>query len=208
MKVSTSRLMQQSLQHAAWRGAGGFPVEMKWHSDWFAFSVAALRSGIRYTSVPIGCWRESSGGYSQAARSGSKAERDVLQQIFSRLMTQEYADVREAILSPHMTPMLDDIGRQTLLSVLSKPLYWTFLRLGHFKNALNEIFAPWLVEEQWLGKLPLFVRSRLGSSLYSASPAISHAILPRSVGSESGGRFTLAEVSEFASREGSKLVMM
>jgi acetyltransferase-like isoleucine patch superfamily enzyme len=134
-------------------GAGGFPVEMKWHSDWFAFSVAALRSGIRYTSVPIGCWRESSGGYSQAARSGSKAERDVLQQIFSRLMTQEYADVREIILSPKMTLMLDDIGRQTLLGVLSKRQYWTFLRLGHFKNALNEIFAPWLVEEQWVGKL-------------------------------------------------------
>ena len=133
--------------------AGGFPVEMKWHCDWFAFSVAALRSGIRYTSVPIGCWRDNPGSYSQAAKSESKAERDVLQQVLSSLMTLEYADVRETILSPNMTPLLGDIGRQTLHAILSKPQYWTFLRWGHFKNALNEIAAPWIAEEQWVGKL-------------------------------------------------------
>lgn len=133
--------------------AGGFPREMKWHCDWFAFSVAALRSGVRYTSTPIGCWRESSAGYSQAARSGSTAERDVLQHIFSRLTAPEYADVRESILSPRMTPMMDDIGRQTLHAILSEPRYWIFLRGGHFKNALNEIAAAWLAEEKWVGKL-------------------------------------------------------
>jgi acetyltransferase-like isoleucine patch superfamily enzyme len=133
--------------------AGGFPVEMKWHCDWFAFSVAALRSGIRHSPMPIGCWRYSSTGYSQEARSGSTAERDVLRQIFSRLKTPEYADVREAILSPHMTPMMEDIGRQTLRAILSDPQYWIFLRWGHFKNALNEIATPWLAEDKWVGRL-------------------------------------------------------
>jgi acetyltransferase-like isoleucine patch superfamily enzyme len=133
--------------------AGGFPVEMKWHCDWFAFSVAAVRSGIRHCAVPIGCWRYSSTGYSQAARSGSTAQRDVLRQIFSRLTTPEYTDVREAILSPNMTPMMEDIGRQTLCAILSDPQYWIFLRWGHFKNALNEIATPWLAEDQWLGRL-------------------------------------------------------
>jgi acetyltransferase-like isoleucine patch superfamily enzyme len=133
--------------------AGGFPVEMKWHCDWFAFSVAAVRSGIRHSPMPIGCWRFSSTGYSHAARSGSTEQRDVLQQIFSRLSTPEYADVREAILSPRMTPMMEDIGRQTLRAILSDPQYWAFLRWGHFKNALNEIATPWLGEDKWVGRL-------------------------------------------------------
>ncbi|PWU09372.1 MAG: hypothetical protein C5B47_03540 [Verrucomicrobia bacterium] len=133
--------------------AGGFPQKMKWHTDWFSVHVAALRTGIQYVPVPLACWRQSAAGYSHSSRSGAKRQRDVLREILSTLTKPEYSDVREIILSPNMTPLLDDIACQTLLAILSRPRYWRFLRRGHLRNALHEAAAPWISENRLGGKL-------------------------------------------------------
>ncbi len=133
--------------------AGGFSERMRWHCDWFSFHVAALRNGIQYFPTPLACWRQSPAGYSHSSRSGSKQQRDVLREILSTLKKPEYSDVRETILCPNMTPMMDDIARQTLLAILSKSKYWGFLRWGHFRNALQEIAASWISQARWGGKI-------------------------------------------------------
>ncbi len=137
----------------ALRAAGGFPREMKWHCDWFSFHVAALRTGIRYIPAPLACWRQSDAGYSQSSRSAPKQQRKVLREILSNLIKSEYQDVRNTILSPSMTPLLEDINRQLVLAICLWPRYWQFLRWGHLKSALHEVAAPWISEDRWGGKL-------------------------------------------------------
>lgn len=133
--------------------AGGYPEKMKWHCDWFSFHVTALRAGIRYLPTPIACWRQSDAGYSHAARSDNREEREVLRQILTTLIKPEYADVRDVILSPNVMPLLDNIACQTLWAICSRPKYWRFLRWGHLCHALYEIAESWISPGRWGGKL-------------------------------------------------------
>jgi acetyltransferase-like isoleucine patch superfamily enzyme len=137
------------------REAGGYPTHLAWHADWFAFTVAALRSEVRYSHLPIACWRHSTGTYSHAGTQ-SAAEIEILRRVLLTLLEPRYADVRDHVMAPHLGPWVPNVGRQMLRAILPRPRLWRFLRAGHFRRALAECLAPLTERGRVLGKLIRF----------------------------------------------------
>lgn len=77
--------------------AGGFIPELKWHSDWFGFYVAAFREGLCFVPEPLAIFYVHPTSYYQAGSRQSMAQREVLQRLLERLTSPPYLDVTEAI---------------------------------------------------------------------------------------------------------------
>lgn len=139
------------------RSTGSFLERMKWYSDWFSCHVAALRNGVQYIPIPLGCWRHDPSKSYSRTDVRVREEKDVLRNILSTLKTPEYDDVREILLTPNATPVFDGIACRLLFAILFRPQYWGFLRRSHFYFALHEIAAPWISPERWGGRMLIWL---------------------------------------------------
>lgn len=71
----------------------GFPVSLRWHADWFAFYVIAMRYGVCIIPETLTCMRETVESYSRNGIKNKKAHADVLRSLLSATKKKEFSDV-------------------------------------------------------------------------------------------------------------------
>jgi hypothetical protein len=142
---------------AIWRkdaliASGGFIPELRWHSDWFATMIPALRSGLCYVPEPVSLFNIYSKSYYQSGRKRGE-HRQVLIRLIEFLNSPAYADVR---------PRVRDAGALSLFEMpmlrilLSRPEYrsfinWTLLRRTVWRKAEvtgGKVLPSWLA--RWI----------------------------------------------------------
>jgi hypothetical protein len=74
--------------------AGAYRPELRWHADWFALQVVALRNGACYVPEPLACARMDWTSYSQAGIRDRKRQHEVLARLLALVTSPEFADVR------------------------------------------------------------------------------------------------------------------
>jgi len=76
---------------------GGYPGDLEWCSDSFAYVVIALRHGACVVPEPLALIRPNPGSYSDRVREDSVRQRKVLMAMLDILARPEYRDVRRAL---------------------------------------------------------------------------------------------------------------
>jgi glycosyltransferase involved in cell wall biosynthesis len=110
--------------------AGGFRPELRWHADWFAYYVVALRHGACVVPETLALMRERAQTYSRVGMREPIAQRAVLRAISAALHEPGHRDVarvfraRPCLLSPFGRPMLDALVRDPR----DWPLAWRYVR--------------------------------------------------------------------------------
>jgi len=83
------------VQRRALIEAGGFLPELRWHTDWFANWVVALRHGVCFQPQPLAIHRVAAGQYSRSKREWSE-QREIIRSILRFVKSPGYADVGPA----------------------------------------------------------------------------------------------------------------
>ena len=96
---------------------GGFERALRWHADWFAYYVVALRYGACVIPETLALMRERRGTYSGSGIADSGEQRQVLAAIFDTIRSPKYADVFPAFRD-----------HPSLLSLFGKPAFFVALR--------------------------------------------------------------------------------
>ncbi|MEJ2038022.1 MAG: tetratricopeptide repeat protein, partial [Desulfosarcinaceae bacterium] len=73
--------------------AGGFIDQLKWHSDWFMWHVAAFRHGICFIPESLSAIRVLPKSYSNAGRRNWAEQKQVLRHLLTLLRSETYRDV-------------------------------------------------------------------------------------------------------------------
>lgn len=117
--VNASMLHAETL-----RSIGGFIPQLKWHADWFASCVIALRHGFVYVPRPIAEFRLDEASYSGASVRNADLQKTVCDDILRQLDRDEFRDVRAELLrrpapfAPfirHMIPAITRAGAWDML---------------------------------------------------------------------------------------------
>lgn len=102
---------------------GGFLPDLRWHCDWFALHVIALRHGICYTPEALAAYRVLPTAYSSSAKQGIK-QHQVLISLLHQLSQPEYADVAPAFWR---SGLMSFFGWQLVNTILKQPQSWPLL---------------------------------------------------------------------------------
>lgn len=73
--------------------AGGYREDLRWHSDWFALQVVALRNGACFIPESLCFTRMERGSYSQAGQRLWDQQSVVLERLLRLLKSDEFRDV-------------------------------------------------------------------------------------------------------------------
>ena len=101
---------------------GGFERSLRWHADWFAYYVVALRYGACVIPGTLALMRERRETYSGTGIADSKEQRQVLGAILDAIRAPKYADVFPAFRN-HPS-LLSLFGRQVFFVALRKRRDW------------------------------------------------------------------------------------
>jgi glycosyltransferase involved in cell wall biosynthesis len=72
---------------------GGFEADLRWHADWFAYYVVALRYGACMIPDTLAMMRERTGTYSASGVGNHRAQRQVLQALMDIIKSEKYNDL-------------------------------------------------------------------------------------------------------------------
>lgn len=117
----------------ALREAGGFIPELRWHCDWFAAFVPAMRYGVCFVPEPLSVFHIFSQSYYSTGRRG-REHREVLKRLVERLCEPACADVR---------PRIRDSGA---LSLFALPMLRVLLSRREYRDFIN---ATYLRQTLW-----------------------------------------------------------
>lgn len=124
---------------------GGYPPELKWHTDWFVALVLAFRHGFCYLPETLATLRYSPSSYSNAGVRNWQAQGEVLSALLAKLDTPAFADVRSDFALP---AVLARFGVQILLLAASHPRWWSYLSPELVLRAIrNEQRLPFYASE-------------------------------------------------------------
>lgn len=114
--------------------AGGFPLALKWHADWFLYLVLARRFG--FGVIPVECVRFTlrAGQYSEACYDWSR-QRPVIE-AFLRLIRTDYAD------------QYDFFRNGALLPVYNIQTLWLLISEREFRHFLTPLLV-WRLLSYW-----------------------------------------------------------
>jgi hypothetical protein len=121
------------VSRAALIAAVALRPELRWHSDFFALLVVALRHGLCY--VP-GCFtvaRMRSDSYMRVGTRQWPIQRKVLEHMLDIAQSPSYRDVLPMI---KQSAVFSFFYFAMLRVILSNPSYWEFLSLRLIRNAL------------------------------------------------------------------------
>ncbi|MCS6814480.1 MAG: glycosyltransferase family 2 protein [Cyanobacteria bacterium] len=111
------------VRRSAFVAAGGFLPDLRWHCDWFALHVVALRHGICYTPAALAAYRLLPNAYSASAKR-RQDQQQVIVALLNHLSSPAYADVSAAFWRSRL---LSSFGWLLLQTVLTHPRHWTCL---------------------------------------------------------------------------------
>jgi glycosyltransferase involved in cell wall biosynthesis len=126
----------------AFRDAGGYIPDLKWHSDWFVTLVVALRHGACYLPEQLTQMTIRDDSYSARSLRGRTAQRPLLEKILRLLSQPQYADVAQSMREAGLLPeyqlrtliwlMQNSEGRKFINQSLVRRIFgrqvWSFLR--------------------------------------------------------------------------------
>jgi glycosyltransferase involved in cell wall biosynthesis len=75
--------------------AGGYIEELRWHCDWFASYIIALRKGICYLPEGLASLRVLPKSYSTSGTKATESQEKVITDILNILNAKKYVDVAE-----------------------------------------------------------------------------------------------------------------
>jgi len=120
-------------RRAALLEIGGFANHLKWHGDWFAFYVIALRHGACVIPETLAMMRERQDTYSKTGMDNPAEQTEVLTTLFDTVKSAPYRDLLPVFME--CPSLLGLFGRRALYTSLRHPRHWDIAcRL-----------APWLV---------------------------------------------------------------
>lgn len=116
------------------RRLGGFPVETKWHSDWFILHTLGLSRGMCWSARPHAVMRTHGGNYARGAAQRHDEQREVLRCIAKRIVLDPDPEVKtgfrtSGVLAEHQVQMLSLLMRQ--------PDLWPLWSFAFFRNSMR-----------------------------------------------------------------------
>ncbi len=101
---------------------GGYRPELKWHSDWFAWLVIAMRYGACYLPECLVSLRVRNTSHSEVGRPNWALQREVLKNILTLLSTAQFIDVVPAFITGRV---MNHFGLEGLRLMLEMPELWS-----------------------------------------------------------------------------------
>lgn len=114
------------LKRSSLDAAGGFLPDLEWHADWFMSLVVAFREGICHVPETLSLLTEIPQSYSNHGTRSAK-QLTVLNAIFDRLASPEYADVAPSF---RRSGVLSVFGPAVLRTAAARSDVWTHATLG------------------------------------------------------------------------------
>lgn len=127
--------------------AGGFDEELRWHADYFAFLVVALRHGACCIPETLALMRQRDQTYSSAGMAKRHEQRATLGRMADKLTDKGWRDVGMAVLA--CPSVLSPFGTVMLEALFLKPRRWPF--------ALT--YGLWWANHQWSQRTGLAART-------------------------------------------------
>jgi glycosyltransferase domain-containing protein len=117
--------------------AGGFDPALRWHADYFAFLVVALRHGACCIPETLALMRQRDETYSSAGMTNPGEQRATLGRLADKLTAKGWRDIGiAALLCPSV---LSPFGSRMLEALLLKPRRWPFA----------VTYGLWWANHQW-----------------------------------------------------------
>lgn len=112
---------------AIWKRAehlrtGGYRADLRWHADWFALQVVALRCGACFIPEPLAITRIDHASFSRSGRYQWEKQKAVLELVLELLHSDEFSDVlprfQKGKIFSQMAPWIVRV-------IAGQPRYWT-----------------------------------------------------------------------------------
>ncbi len=109
------------IKRASFEAAGGLLADLEWHSDWFLNFVVAFREGICHVPEMLSLLTDMPASYSNE---GHRSQRQlaVINAIFDRLASAEYADVAPSF---QRSGVLSVLGAPVMAAAASRTDAWS-----------------------------------------------------------------------------------
>ncbi len=113
LQLTASILRTKSL-----RDLGGIDPDMKWHSDWYAANVLALRHGFTAIAEPLAVFRRATETFSGAYVRNHAVQQRLFADFFDRLRADTHQEFRRhalrrpAVFAPFMRDVLPVLARR------------------------------------------------------------------------------------------------
>lgn len=110
------------VRRAALLEMGGFEPALRWHADWFAYYVVALRYGACVIPETLALMRERKGTYSGGGISDPLQQNRVLAALLGLIKSPKYRDLLRVF--SRRPSLLALFGKRGLYAALRNPRHW------------------------------------------------------------------------------------
>ena len=104
---------------------GGFDGRLKWHGDWFAFYVVALRYGACVIPETLAMMRERQDTYSKTGMDNPQEQMRVLKSLFDTVKSPKYRDLLPVFQG--CPSLLGLFGRRAFYTAMRNPRHWNLV---------------------------------------------------------------------------------
>jgi glycosyltransferase involved in cell wall biosynthesis len=128
---------------------GGYREDLKWHSDWFAWHVIAMRYGCCYIPEPLVTLQVRMTSHSSVGIGNWEEQRKVLYNMYKTVNSKEFLDVLPNFIWGNL---FAHFGRNIAKAYLENPDLW---------SATNYLMARTMLDADTISKLPSLVPTAL-----------------------------------------------
>ena len=130
---------------------GGLDSELKWHCDWFLYTMMALRYGVCFVPEALAVFFMHPAGLSARTPEKEAAHQVVLKNILEALESERFADLKRPICDSGAlyifgSPMRRLISGDRRFREYLTPLYLRKSRWHSFKTWLKPLMPRWISE--------------------------------------------------------------
>jgi glycosyltransferase involved in cell wall biosynthesis len=170
--LSPARLVEILRKHYLWMSGntvlarrdaleeiGGFEGELRWHADWFAYYVIALRHGACMIPETLAMMRERTGTYSATGVQNRNTQRRVLTALMDAIKSDKYKDLLPVFR--RCPSLFSPFGMNMARATVSAPRHYDFLApmtqryVSQFvRRKLSPVKRAWQRARQGKAKTP------------------------------------------------------
>jgi glycosyltransferase involved in cell wall biosynthesis len=138
---------------------GGFEGDLRWHADWFAYYVIALRYGACMIPETLAMMRERTGTYSATGVQNRAIQRRVLTALMDAIKSDKYRDLLPVF--KRCPSLFSPFGMNMAHATLSAPQHYDLLApmamryVSQFaRRKVSPVYRAWLRSRQGKAKTP------------------------------------------------------